>query len=111
MEVQLIVNIILGIASFLAVFFFNRIFTTLDKLQDSLQEQCSLREVENKELREKMEENSKKTHDELMQLAVSLPRDYVTKNDLDKIITVINDRFDRFEKKIDHITESSHNRR
>ena len=46
-------------------------------------------------------------HDETMQritrLAIELPKQYVTKNDLSKAIDVIHERFDKLDSKLDQI--------
>lgn len=46
-------------------------------------------------------------HDETMQritrIAIELPKQYVTKDDLSKAIDVIHERFDKLEVKIDQI--------
>ena len=46
-------------------------------------------------------------HDETMQritrIAIELPKQYVTKEDLSKAIDVIHERFDKLEVKIDQI--------
>ena len=48
-----------------------------------------------------------KKHDETMQritrLAIELPKQYVTKNDLSKAIDVIHERFDKLDSKLDQI--------
>ncbi len=48
-----------------------------------------------------------KKHDETMQritrLAIELPKQYVTKNDLSKAIDVIHERFDKLDTKLDQI--------
>lgn len=46
-------------------------------------------------------------HDETMQritrLAIELPNQYVTKNDLSKAINIIHERFDKLDSKLDQI--------
>ena len=48
-----------------------------------------------------------KKQDETMQritrLAIELPKQYVTKNDLSKAIDVIHERFDKLDSKLDQI--------
>lgn len=46
-------------------------------------------------------------HDDTMQritrLAIELPKQYVTKNDLSKAIDIIHERFDKLDSKLDQI--------
>jgi hypothetical protein len=50
-------------------------------------------------------------HDEvtkrLTELAIELPKEYVTKNDLTHAVDVIHDRFDKLELKLEKICSSS----
>ena len=52
-----------------------------------------------------------KKHDEvtkrLTELAIELPKEYVTKNDLTHAVDVIHDRFDKLELKLEKIYASS----
>ena len=56
-----------------------------------------------------------KKHDEvtrrLTELAIELPKEYVTKNDLTHAVDVIHDRFDKIELKLEKIYVSSNKSR
>ena len=55
-----------------------------------------------------------KKHDEvnnrLTDMAIDLPSNYVTKNDLTHAIDIIHDRFDKLEVKLDKFYNSSENK-
>ena len=49
--------------------------------------------------------------DKLTDMAIDLPKNYVTKNDLTHAIDIIHDRFDKLEVKLDKFYNSSENKR
>lgn len=82
---QTLFNIAFMIAGFLAGWIFKRTFHLIDK-----QEQ-------------KTEDISNKLH----AIEISLPKEYVNKEDLNKFSEHINARFDKIEAKLDNIIERS----
>ena len=52
-----------------------------------------------------------KKHDEMTQrltnMAIDLPKNYVTKNDLTHAIDIIHDRFDKIEVKLEKISQNT----
>ena len=95
MNTQFVINIVLGLVAFLGSFVFYRIFSTLDKLQDLLHQTSSFYDAELKSIREKMSE-----------ISISLPTEYVTKNDLYKISDLIDAKLDKLEVKIDNLIDA-----
>jgi len=80
---QTLFNIAISIISFLGGWVFKRTFVILDKHED------------------KMQAIEKLVHE----IEISLPKEYVNKEDLDKISKQINARFDKLEAKLDNIIE------
>ena len=82
---QTLFNIALSILSFLAAWVFKRNFDAIDKQEDKISA------LENK----------------IHTIEVSLPKEYVNKEDLNKFSEHINARFDKIEAKLDNIIERS----
>jgi hypothetical protein len=80
---QTLFNIAISIISFLGGWVFKRTFVILDKHED------------------KMQAIEKLVHE----IEISLPKEYVNKEDLNKISEQINARFDKLEAKIDNMIE------
>ena len=92
MDVQLIVNGAFGLISLLGGWVFKMLVGRIKDLEDDL------------EALEKHHENDlKETRRDLADLALSMPEKYVAKQDLDKLIDFINDRFNKLEGKIDQL--------
>jgi hypothetical protein len=85
MDWQTLFNIALSILSFLAAWVFKRNFDAIDKQEDKISA------LENK----------------IHTIEVSLPKEYVNKEDLNKFSEHINARFDKIEAKLDNIIERS----
>ncbi len=85
MDWQTLFNIALSILSFLAAWIFKRNFDAIDKQEDKISA------LENK----------------IHTIEVSLPKEYVNKEDLNKFSEHINARFDKIEAKLDNIIERS----
>ena len=82
---QTLFNIALSILSFLAAWVFKRNFDIIDKQED------------------KITDLEKKIYG----IEISLPKEYVNKEDLNKFSEHINARFDKIEAKLDNIIERS----
>jgi len=82
---QTLFNIALSILSFLAAWIFKRNFDVIDKQED------------------KIADLEKKIYG----IEISLPKEYVNKEDLNKFSEHINARFDKLEAKLDNIIERS----
>lgn len=82
---QTLFNIAISLISFLGGWIFKRTFVILDKHED------------------KMQAIEKLVHN----IEISLPKEYVNKEDLNKFSEHINARFDKLEAKLDNIIERS----
>jgi len=84
MEPQYIIDIAFGLIAFFAAWMLKRVYISIDDLW--------------------------RKHDEtttrITQLAIELPRQYVTKADLNQGLTAVHERFDKLEVKIDRFTEA-----
>ena len=81
MDVNSIIDIAFGIAVLFVGYKINRLFHNIDELW--------------------------RKHDEVTQrltkMAIEIPKEYVTKNDLNRAIEIIHERFDKLEFKIDSL--------
>jgi hypothetical protein len=81
MDVNSIIDIAFGIAVLFVGYTINRLFHNIDELW--------------------------RKHDEVTQrltkMAIEIPKEYVTKNDLNRAIEIIHERFDKLEVKIDSL--------
>ena len=81
MDVNSIIDIAFGIAVLFVGYTINRLFHNIDELW--------------------------RKHDEVTQrltkMAIEIPKEYVTKNDLNRAIEIIHERFDKLESKIDSL--------
>lgn len=82
---QFLVNVSFVVVGFLASWVFKRAFNMIDKQEDKITA------LENK----------------IHTIEVSLPKEYVNKEDLNKFSEHINARFDKIEAKLDNIIERS----
>lgn len=90
MDSQLLVNVSFGIISILAGWVFKMLWTRIRDLEDDLEA-----------LEKHHESDLKEARKDLSELALSMPEKYVAKQDLDKLIDFINERFNKLENKID----------
>tara|TARA_R110002050_G_scaffold116680_1_gene233164 strand:- start:137 stop:424 length:288 start_codon:yes stop_codon:yes gene_type:complete len=95
MEYQLVVNIALGLVSFLGGWVFKMVWSRITTLDEDLWE-----------LQKHHEEDLKIVRREMSELALSLPEKYVAKADLDKLEDFINERFNKLEQKLDQINKA-----
>ena len=58
-------------------------------------------DIELDHLQKHHEDDLKEVRKEMAELALSMPEKYVAKQDLDKLIDFINERFNKLENKID----------
>ena len=81
MDVNSLIDIAFGVACLFVGYTINRLFHNIDELW--------------------------RKHDEVTQrltkMAIEIPKEYVTKNDLNRAIENINERFDKLEVKIDSL--------
>ena len=81
MDVNSIIDIAIGVACLFVGYTINRLFHKIDELW--------------------------RKHDEVTQrltkMAIEIPKEYVTKNDLNRAIEIIHERFDKLEVKIDSL--------
>lgn len=90
MDPQSLVNISFGLVSFLGGWVMKMVWGRITGIDDDLEELQKHHENDMKEIRKEMSE-----------IALSLPEKYVAKQDLDKLIEFINERFNKLENKID----------
>ena len=81
MEVQYVVDIAFAVVAFFMGWVLKRIYHSID------------------ELWKKHDEHTRR----LTELAIELPKQYVTKDDLTKAIDIIHERFDKIDAKLDQI--------
>ena len=83
MEIHYIIEAILAVGGFLVGLIVKRAYHSIDDLWDK--------------------------HDEMTksitEMAIELPKNYVTKGDLSHAIDIIHDRFDKLENKLDKISD------
>ena len=92
MDSQLIINSAFGIISILAGWVFKMVWSRIQDLQDDLDA-----------LEKHHESDLKEARKEISELALAMPEKYVAKQDLDKLIEFINERFNKLEYKIDDL--------
>lgn len=92
MDSQLIINSAFGIISVLAGWVFRMVWGRIQELEDDLEDLEKHHETDLKEARK-----------EISELALAMPEKYVAKQDLDKLIDFINERFNKLENKIDNL--------
>ena len=81
MEVQYVVDMAFAVVAFFIGWVLKRIYHSID------------------ELWKKHDEHTRR----LTELAIELPKQYVTKNDLSKAIDIIHERFDKIDAKLDQM--------
>jgi hypothetical protein len=82
MEPQYIIDAAFGIIAFFVTWVLKRVYVSID------------------DLLKKHDETAKR----ITQLAIELPRQYVTKADLNQGLSAVHERFDKLEVKIDRFT-------
>ena len=92
MDSQLIVNSAFGIISILAGWVFKMGWSRIQELEEDIEALEKHHEADLKEARK-----------EIGELALAMPEKYVAKQDLDKLIDFINERFNKLENKIDSL--------
>jgi chaperonin cofactor prefoldin len=92
MEAQELLNISFGIISVLAGWVFKMVWGRMKDLEDDLEDLEKHHESDLKEVRR-----------DVSDLALAMPEKYVAKQDLDKLIEFINERFNKLEHKIDQL--------
>ena len=81
MEVQYVVDMAFAVVAFFIGWVLKRIYHSID------------------ELWKKHDEHTRR----LTELAIELPKQYVTKNDLTKALDIIHERFDKIDAKLDQM--------
>lgn len=92
MDAQTVINVALGLISILFGWIVKIVWDRITSIDDDLEDLQKHHEVDVKEIRKEMSE-----------LALSMPEKYVAKQDLDKLIDFINERFNKLENKIDQL--------
>lgn len=92
MDAQELLNIAFGIISVLAGWVFKMVWGRMKDLEDDLEDLEKHHESDLKEVRR-----------DISDIALAMPEKYVAKQDLDKLIEFINERFNKLEHKIDQL--------
>lgn len=92
MDSQLIFNAVFGLVSFLGGWVFKMVWGRINSVDEDLESLQKHHENDLKEVRREMSD-----------LALSLPEKYVSKQDLDKLTSFINERFNKLEQKLDQL--------
>ena len=103
MDVQAIVNISFGMITFLGGWLLKTTYAQINRLREDYDELYDTSKKDYRGLQSYHEEDLKEVRRELSELALSLPEKYVAKQDLDKLIDFINERFNKLESKIDDL--------
>ena len=89
---QLVVNICFAVITFLAGWIVKVIFTLLNKLEEN-----------DKEMNSNLVEENRKTQEDLVALALSIPEKYLRKDDFQNFADRMDERFDKVEEKLDKL--------
>ena len=92
MDSQLIFNAVFGLVSFLGGWVFKMVWGRINSVDEDLES-----------LQKHHENDLKEVRREMADLALSLPEKYVSKQDLDKLTSFINERFNKLEQKLDQL--------
>lgn len=92
MDYQILVNVSVGVITLLGGWVFKMILSTLNEIKS-----------EHHDLMKHHHEDIDKLREKHTNLALSLPKEYVSKEDFKMFSERMNDRFDRLEEKIDNL--------
>ena len=92
MDYQILVNISVGIITLMGGWIFKMILGTLNEIKG-----------EHHDLMKNHHSDIDKLREKHTQLALSLPKEYVSREDFKMFSERMNDRFDRLEEKIDNL--------
>ena len=81
-----------GLVSFLGGWVFKMVWCRINSVDEDLES-----------LQKHHENDLKEVRKEMADLALSLPEKYVSKQDLDKLTSFINERFNKLEQKLDQL--------
>jgi len=95
MDMQSLVNALMGMVAFLGGWMIKTSWSKQEELEDSIEALRAHHESDLKESRQKLND-----------LALSLPEKYVPRSDFDNLVKVVHHRFDRLEEKIDSLNKS-----
>jgi hypothetical protein len=87
---QFIFNIIFAIVSFFSGWMLKLIFGIISKVQE-----------DNRNSVIKVQDDYRRLSEQVTNMAISLPQNYVSKDDFHLLISTVNNRFDKLEEKID----------
>ena len=103
MDSQVILNVAFGIISFLGGWLLKTTYAQINRLREDYDELYDSSKQDYRGLQSYHEEDLKEVRKELSDIALSLPEKYVAKQDLDSLISFINERFNKLESKIDDL--------
>ena len=96
MDYQILVNIAVGVITLMGGWVFKMILGTLNEIKG-----------EHHDLMKNHHSDIDKLREKHTNLALSLPKEYVSKEDFKMFSERMNDRFDRLEEKIDNLKNHS----
>tara|TARA_B100002019_G_scaffold293317_1_gene320056 strand:+ start:11409 stop:11696 length:288 start_codon:yes stop_codon:yes gene_type:complete len=91
---QLVINICFGVITFLAGWGVKVIFGLLNKIEDNHKENIA-----------NLQEENRKTQDDLVALALSIPEKYLRKDDFISFAERMDERFDKIDEKLDRLNK------
>jgi len=89
---QFVFNIVFAILSFFSGWMLKVIFGLISRIQE-----------DNKSTTDKIQEDYRRLAEQVTDLAISLPQNYVSKDDFNQLLKAVHHRFDRLEEKVDSL--------
>lgn len=89
---QFVFNIVFAILSFFSGWMLKVIFGLISRIQE-----------DNKGTTDKIQEDYRRLAEQVTDLAISLPQNYVSKDDFNQLLKAVHHRFDRLEEKVDSL--------
>lgn len=89
---QFVFNIVFAITSFFSGWMLKVIFGLISRIQE-----------DNKFSITKVQEDYRRLAEQVTDLAISLPQNYISKDDFNQLLAAVHHRFDRLEEKMDSL--------
>ena len=106
MDIQLFFNVAIGSIALLGGWVLKLTYHQINRLRQDYDELYDTSKEDYRSLQKYHESDLRNVRKEMSELALSLPEKYVAKQDLEKLIDFINERFDKIESKIDQINKT-----
>lgn len=105
MDVQVYFNVAMAAIAILGGWVAKLAYSQLNRLREDYDELYDTSKEDYRALQKYHENDLRSVRREMAELALSLPEKYVSKQDLEKLIEFINERFNKLEVKIDQINK------